>query len=653
MESDNPLSQAITAHQQGKLDEAEHLYREILKTDPKHPDANHNLGILLDTLNQITDALELFKTATEENPNIEQYWISYTNALVKENKFNEAEVACRKALEFNPGSAEVYNSLGIILNNLGRLDEAETNYKKAIELKPDYSQAYNNLGIILDKIGRLDEAETNYKKATELNPNLVETYINLGITLNKLGKLDEAELSYKKAIELKPDYIEAYNNLGVILTELERFEDAEIILKKAIQLKPDYTESYNSLGALLYKLDKIDEAEASFKKAIELKPDYVEAYNNLANTLKDLDRFDEAEVNYRKAIELKPDFAKAYNNLGSILQKPEDAEKSFKKAIQLEPDYAEAYSNLGVTQYNLARLDEAELNYRKAIELKPNFTKAYINRGHILFLKKEYVLALKDYDICNTKYSRGKSLECLYALGRIDEIYQRINSESELDEKNLHIAAFSSFISYKEKKSTKNNFCKNPINFISFTNLSSHLNDSNFLIDEIIEELKNLKTRWEPDGKATVKGFQSIFDIFKDPLEKMSKLKSIILAELDKYHLKFKDENCTFIKKWPKKKNLVAWHVVLKKQGFQEAHIHSAGWLSGVIYLKVVPPYEKNEGAIEFSLNSNNYFDKNSPKLTYEPKAGDIVLFPSSLHHKTIPFTTDTDRIIISFNLKS
>ena len=260
---------------------------------------------------------------------------------------------------------------------------------------------------------------------------------------------------------------------------------------------------------------------------------------------------------------------------------------------------------------------------------------------------------MKDYDICNTKYSRGKSLECLYALGRIEEIYQRINLESELDEKNLHIAAFSSFIFYKEKKSIKNNFCKNPMNFISFTNLSSHLKSSNFFIDEIVEELKNLKTRWEPDGKATVKGFQSNFDIFKDPQEKMSKLKSIILAELDKYHLKFKDENCTFIKKWPKKKNLFAWHVVLKKKGYQIPHIHPTGWISGVIYLKVVPPYEKNEGAIEFSLNGEHYFDKNSPKLTHEPKAGDIVLFPSSLHHKTIPFTTDADRIIVSFNLKS
>jgi hypothetical protein len=73
--------------------------------------------------------------------------------------------------------------------------------------------------------------------------------------------------------------------------------------------------------------------------------------------------------------------------------------------------------------------------------------------------------------------------------------------------------------------------------------------------------------------------------------------------------------------------------------------------LSGVIYLKVVPSLENNEGAIEFGLNGATYTDDNSPKVIHQPEAGDIVLFPSSLHHSTIPFTTDTDRIVISFDL--
>ena len=71
-----------------------------------------------------------------------------------------------------------------------------------------------------------------------------------------------------------------------------------------------------------------------------------------------------------------------------------------------------------------------------------------------------------------------------------------------------------------------------------------------------------------------------------------------------------------------------------------------------MIYLKVVPSLDKNEGAIEFSLNGEYYSNDSSPKLIYQPKLGDIIFFPSSLHHRTIPFSTNTDRIIVSFDLK-
>ena len=124
------------------------------------------------------------------------------------------------------------------------------------------------------------------------------------------------------------------------------------------------------------------------------------------------------------------------------------------------------------------------------------------------------------------------------------------------------------------------------------------------------------------------------------------------MNEIDTYYLNFKKESCTFIQHWPFEKNLYAWHNILKKQGYQAAHIHPSGWLSGVIYLKVVPPLDNNEGAIEFSLNGENYSNINSPQLIHQPKLGDIVLFPSSLYHRTIPFSTETDRIAISFDLK-
>ena len=51
------------------------------------------------------------------------------------------------------------------------------------------------------------------------------------------------------------------------------------------------------------------------------------------------------------------------------------------------------------------------------------------------------------------------------------------------------------------------------------------------------------------------------------------------------------------------------------------------------------------------NLYGEHYSNINSSNLTHHPEVGDIVFFPSSLHLKTIPFTTDADRIIVSFDL--
>jgi tetratricopeptide (TPR) repeat protein len=308
---------------------------------------------------------------------------------------------------------------------------------------------------------------------------------------------------------------------------------------------------------------------------------------------------------------------------------------------------------LGSTLQELGRLDEAEASYTQAIALKPEFTDALRHRWLLLFGQKRYEAALKDADLCISKGAIQLDLTTLYALGRIEEIYKRIDTRSKMDGENISIAAFATFVAESEKKHTAYNFCPNPIDFIHVSNISFHIRNSTEFVREVIGELDNVKTTWEPHGRAAHKGFvtDKNLNLFASSSGKLAQLKAIIFDEIDAYYLKFRDESCSYIKKWPSESFLHGWHVVLKQQGYQTAHIHPSGWLSGVIYLKVVPPLGKDEGAIEFSLNGDKYSDLNSPKLVYQPELGDVVFFPSSLHHRTIPFTTDTDRIIVSFDL--
>ena len=66
------LLQGVAAHKEGKLQEAERLYRAILQSQPKHADANHNWGVMAVSFNKADAALPIFKTALDANPKSEE-----------------------------------------------------------------------------------------------------------------------------------------------------------------------------------------------------------------------------------------------------------------------------------------------------------------------------------------------------------------------------------------------------------------------------------------------------------------------------------------------------------------------------------------------------------------------------------------------------
>ena len=91
------LQQGVTAHKEGKLQDAARLYRAILRSQPGQPDANHNLGVIAVSANKTAAALPLFKNALEANPKIGQFWLSYIDALIKEKQFENAKLVIEQA----------------------------------------------------------------------------------------------------------------------------------------------------------------------------------------------------------------------------------------------------------------------------------------------------------------------------------------------------------------------------------------------------------------------------------------------------------------------------------------------------------------------------------------------------------------------------
>ena len=55
------LQNGVTAHRNGKLEEADRFYTAILNADPKNSDANHNMGVLAVSLDRVEEALPFLK----------------------------------------------------------------------------------------------------------------------------------------------------------------------------------------------------------------------------------------------------------------------------------------------------------------------------------------------------------------------------------------------------------------------------------------------------------------------------------------------------------------------------------------------------------------------------------------------------------------
>jgi tetratricopeptide (TPR) repeat protein len=158
----------------------------------------------------------------------------------------------------------------------------------------------------------------------------------------------------------------------------------------------------------------------------------------------------------------------------------------------------------------------------------------------------------------------------------------------------------------------------------------------------------------DPRGKATRDGRQTRHLRQPDAVAIEALIKQIKCAVQD-YEQQLEASDTGFAKWRPKTARLNIWGIVTGKDGRQKAHLHPAGWLSGVYYVTAPRPdgASRYRGPLILGALDRQAHGVDPPWETreIEPVPGKLVLFPSYVPHATQPSGVEGARISIAFDV--
>jgi predicted O-linked N-acetylglucosamine transferase (SPINDLY family) len=195
---------AITSFQQGRLEEAERSFRQLLRREPRHLAALNILAIVLTT----------------------------------QKKYAEAEPYLLLALKINATSDATFYNYGIVLKALGRPEQALERFSQAIALNPGNAESWNNRGTVFHELGDPTAAVSDFDRAISLDPKYPAAIFNKSRSLAKLRRYDAALAACDHVLVLKPDMAEAWFGRGFALHELRRYDEAAASYAKALRIDP-------------------------------------------------------------------------------------------------------------------------------------------------------------------------------------------------------------------------------------------------------------------------------------------------------------------------------------------------------------------------------------------------------------------------------
>jgi len=424
------MHKGIELHKSGKVEVAAQLYSVVLKEQPDHPDANHNMGVLAVGIGKIQEALPFFETALEANADVAQFWVSYIDTLMRVGRIGDAQAVFDQAKN-NGAEGDGFDQLEQRLNEVGQAQsEADTASSKV------HSRQSNILDTLkLDQALRLAKKtakEHSVEEAKRIYQDILVKFPKNKRAMDGLkgfagerfsevskvqdpphyqqqlladlyneGKLQETLDRVAELLQKFPNSTKLFNIQGASNAGLGLLDAAIESYNKALALEPDYADVYYNMGNALKEKGQLEKAIAAYNKALALNPNYVDAYNNMGNALRGQGEFEEAIEAFNKALAITSDYPGGHGNIGNVLAdqgKLEEAIEYYNKALLLKPNSEEIICNIGVTSEAQGKLEEAIEAYNKALVINPDYADAHLSLGFALLKSGELKRGLDEYE---------------------------------------------------------------------------------------------------------------------------------------------------------------------------------------------------------------------------------------------------------------
>jgi tetratricopeptide (TPR) repeat protein len=297
---DSLVDKIHEAQTSGKYAEAGKLYLQLIATGTDTPEVRSNCGIMLHLAGRNRDALEQFRVALRQKPDL-----AGANLFAGISEFELGDMPAalaflEKASHLGPNDPTPLLALGKVYVATRDFKRANDSYAKAVRLDSHLAEAWYGLGVtdrslaeeILNRAARqgsagseatkasvqplLDAAMEALTRAVELDPNSARTHLLMAESLSDSGKQVEAIAEYQAAMRLDPGMEAAYLGLATQYWKQYQFDQALPLLKKVLLRSPKDPQANAMMADILEHDGELNGAEVYADKALAGNPDLIQ-----------------------------------------------------------------------------------------------------------------------------------------------------------------------------------------------------------------------------------------------------------------------------------------------------------------------------------------------------------------------------------------